>query len=358
LEGINLSTSSSIEWTDATWNTLSGCTRISEGCLNCYIQRTPPFRMAGRKFDSPEIGGKTGIILHEDRLELPLHWRNPRRVFVNSLADLFHDDVPTEHIAKVFATMARAERHTFQLLTKRPARMRSLLADGGLKLLEATSDETTAHALYDAPWPLPNVWVGTSVESQKWADIRIPQLLRTEAAVRFLSCEPLLGPIDLIGDIHAGHDWHTDFGQPVCLTCSTEDTTVAYFEREHRIDGIDWVIVGGESGPGARPMHPDWARSLRDQCNEAEVPYFFKQHGEWAPRSGLAPEDLANLWNEKRVTYVHPADGRTQSHGDWGMRDHLEGWAAVQRVGKHFAGRELDGRTWDEMPRVAEAVAS
>jgi protein gp37 len=312
-----MSTNTHIEWTDATWNTLSGCTRISEGCLNCYIERTPPFRMAHRRFDSPAIGGKTGIILHENRLDLPLHWRNPRRVFVNSLADLFHDDVPTEHIAKVFATMARAERHTFQVLTKRPARMRSLLADGGFRLMEATSDEATAQALYDAPWPLPNVWIGTSVESQKWADVRVPQLLRTEAAVRFLSCEPLLGPIKL---------------------AST--------------DGIDWVIVGGESGPGARPMHPAWARQLRDQCQTAGTAFFLKQHGEWAERATLTPEDRIDVWNDKRVTYVHPADGRTQPHGAWGMHDHLEGWAVVQRVGKHAAGRELDGRTWDEMPRT------
>lgn len=347
-----MSTNTSIEWTDATWNTLSGCTRISEGCLNCYIERTPPFRMAHRKFDSPEIGGSTGIILHEDRLDLPLHWRNPRRVFVNSLADLFHDDVPTEHIAKVFATMAQAERHTFQVLTKRPARMRSLLADGGLKLAESTSDVETLFALTDAHWPLSNVWIGTSVESQKWADIRIPQLLRTEAAVRFLSCEPLLGPIDLIGDVHAGHDWHTDFGQPVCLTCSTEDTTVAYFEREHRIDGIDWLIVGGESGPGARPMHPDWARKLRDQCISADVPYFFKQWGEWEATAwrgiGHGSVKTMSLNGEPARPVVQVGDPLDK----FGHR------TLMRRVGKHEAGRELDGRTWDEMPRVPEAVAA
>lgn len=429
-----MSTNSSIEWTDATWNTLSGCTRISEGCDHCYIERTPPFRMAHRKFSSPTVGGTTGIVLHEDRLSLPLRWRNPRRVFVNSLADLFHDDVPTEHIAKVFATMARAERHTFQVLTKRPARMRSLLADGGLKLVESTSDEETLFALTDAHWPLPNVWVGTSVESQKWADIRVPQLLRAEAAVRFLSCEPLLGPIDLstwmppispmdpvkaprswagwawpewvpaevrdaVEDFwspafgRGPHAWMRDMheqGAPAFGSTVTMDdgfshrppqvagryvhawnnigriampdgsfkyTSFGRFDQERK-RGIGWVIVGGESGPGARPMHPDWARRLRDQCAQANAPFFFKQVGEWAPRSEVAPEVLANVWDEKRVAYVHPLDGRTQSHGDWGLFDHLEGWAAVQRVGKHAAGRDLDGRTWDEMPRVPEAVSA
>ena len=286
-----MSTNSSIEWTDATWNTLSGCTRISEGCDHCYIERTPPFRMAHRKFSSPTVGGTTGIVLHEDRLSLPLRWRNPRRVFVNSLADLFHDDVPTEHIAKVFATMARAERHTFQVLTKRPARMRSLLADGGLKLVESTSDEETLFALTDAHWPLPNVWVGTSVESQKWADIRVPQLLRAEAAVRFLSCEPLLGPIDLgIGDPHRGHDSDDVHGAPhpkVCLDCSTEDREVEYFRREPGGNGIDWVILGGESGHGARPLDPAWIQSVVNECRESGVAAFVKQLGSvWARENG------------------------------------------------------------------------
>lgn len=358
-----MSTNSSIEWTDATWNTLSGCTRISEGCLNCYIERTPPFRMAHRKFDSPEIGGATGIILHEDRLDLPLHWRNPRRVFVNSLADLFHDDVPTEHIAKVFATMARAERHTFQVLTKRPARMRSLLADGGQRLLEA-SDEATAQALYDAHWPLPNVWIGTSVESQKWADIRIPQLLRTEAAIRFLSVEPLLGPVRLFGDSQEpgpgdaveGYSYPTDYGTGVEYDSVVEP-------------GIDWVIVGGESGPGARPMHPDWARNLRDQCVSAAVPFFFKQFGEWGLDWPL-DKDGRIVAGPRGQGITVANDGTVYQPGDLAYPDGPRYGEAVRaghnranltsmyRLGKHAAGRELDGRTWDEMPREIEAVTA
>ena len=371
-----MSTNSSIEWTDATWNTLSGCTRISEGCDHCYIERTPPFRMAHRKFDSPRIGGSTGIILHEDRLELPLHWRNPRRVFVNSLADLFHDDVPAEHIAKVFATMARAERHTFQVLTKRPARMRSLLADGGVKLLEATSDEATAMALYDAYWPLPNVWIGTSVESQKWADIRVPQLLRTEAAIRFLSIEPLLGPIDLHGPIHADGPlrgsrtkltyWLT--GEPQWAPEETGPTGVV-MQPLAVGPQIDWVIVGGESGPGARPMHPDWARKLRDQCVESNVPFFLKQWGEWGvdwplDKDGRIVPGPRGL----RVTVAN--DGAIYQPGDLSYPDGPRYGEAIRadhnranltpmyRLGKHATGRELDGRTWDEQPLVREAVAA
>lgn len=246
-----------IEWTDATWNPVTGCTKISAGCTHCYIARTPPFRMAGRQFwheeGSDRIGATTGVQLHPERLGVPLSWRKPRKVFVCSLADLFHASVPDEFIARVFASMARSPQHTFQVLTKRANRMHSLLGNDGQTLLEATTDEATAEALY-RQWPLPNVWLGVSAETQQWADIRIPALLDTPAAVRWVSAEPLLGPIDLkraaavpprspiTGDLDPG-------------------------------PGIDWVVAGGESGPGARPMHPRWARDLRDQCAFHGVPF-------------------------------------------------------------------------------------
>lgn len=297
-----MSDQSHIQWCDATWNTITGCTRVSDGCLKCYIDRTPPFRMAHRKFDSPGIGGKTGVIVHPDRILLPLAWRKPRRIFVNSLSDLFHDEVPTEHIAQVFAIAALTRRHTYQILTKRPARMRSLLASETFQRQVLVEAHRLKWAENDPPavawnpgtlklsqWPLPNVWLGVSVESQKWADIRIPQLLDTPAAVRFLSCEPLLGPIDLFGDVHAGHDWETDFGRPVCLTCTGDGPAVEYFRREHAIPGLGWAIVGGESGPGARPMDLNWAMDLVIQCSAASVPVFVKQLGSvWARESGAA----------------------------------------------------------------------
>lgn len=308
--------STKIEWTDETWNPVSGCTKVSEGCDHCYIERTPPFRMSGRKFlplVGPEVGKSTGVQLHADRLERPLSWRKPRRVFVNSLSDLFHSDVPDGYIARVFATMALAPQHTFQVLTKRPGRMRSLLSRRSFR-------DNLAH--WGQPWPLPNVWLGTSVENQKWADIRIPLLNETPAAVRFLSCEPLLGPIKLTR-LH-GHCPTHDF---VGGFCSGPCPDLIY---------PDWVIVGGESGPKARPMHPDWARSLRDQCTQSGITFHFKQWGEWTPED-QSPEDA-----------VIP--GRVRYH-EWPVGpDSL-------RLGKHIAGRELDGRTWDEFPAATQKDA-
>lgn len=274
-----------ISWTDATWSPVTGCTRVSEGCLNCYIERTVPFRVERRRFHLPVIGGTTGVRLHPDRLEQPLRWRKPRRIFVCSMADLFHEDVPDEYIAKVFAVAAATPRHTFQVLTKRHARMRSLLSSEsfqravGIQILrdgESGWREEGRHAV-PSQWPLPNVWLGVSVESQKWADWRIPSLLDTPAAVRWLSCEPLLGPVDLhayTADLIDVDDPHFD---------APDGAVVNGMERHgdqwQRRDRIDWVVAGGESGPGARPMHPDWARSLRDQCVAAGVPFHFKQAG-------------------------------------------------------------------------------
>lgn len=275
-----MSDQSHIQWTDATWNTVTGCTRVSPGCERCYIDRTPPFRMAHRRFDSPEIGGTTGVILHEDRLSLPLTWRKPRRIFVNSLSDLFHEQVPTEHIAKVFATMALTPQHSYQLLTKRAARMRSLLGSDGQRLLEATTDDATAEALY-AKWPLPNVWLGVSTEDQHWANIRIPMLLQTPAAVRFISAEPLLGPIDLM---------NLKAGGGALVDALSGDVKTPHGEVYTGTPSVlDWVIVGGESGPGARPMDSLWAMDLVTQCQAGRqfAPVFVKQLGSvWARDNG------------------------------------------------------------------------
>lgn len=249
-----MSTQSKIEWTDTTWNPVTGCTKVSPGCDHCYAERMTE-RFHGK-------GSFATVKLHPDRLDAPLKWRKPRRVFVNSMSDLFHADVPDRFIEQTWATMGATPRHTYQVLTKRHARMRTLLSSW----TPVTSGP-----------PYANVHIGVSVENQQWADIRIPALRDTPAALRFLSCEPLLRPL---GDID--------------------------------LTGIGWVIVGGESGPGARPMNPNWVRSLRDQCAAAGVPFFFKQWGEWAP---------------------------TTSHG-------------MRRVGKKNAGRELDGRTWNEYPVV------
>jgi len=282
-----VSDNSKIEWTQATWNWVTGCTRISDGCLNCYIETTPPFRIAHRKFSGPDVGAWTGVKLYSDRLWWPRKWRTPRRVFVNSLGDTFHEDVPADLIAQAFAVMAVCPQHTFQVLTKRHARMRSLLSR------EKFADDVWALAMQldggiawrRRHWPLRNVHLGVSVESQQWADIRIPALLDTPAAVRFLSCEPLLGPVDLgIGDPHRGHESDDVFGWPhprICLDCSDPDgeDNIVHFCREPDPHGISWVIVGGESGPGARPMSIRWARMLVRECQSADVPVFVKQLG-------------------------------------------------------------------------------
>ena len=210
---------SSIEWTEATWNPVTGCTKISDGCKNCYAER-----MAVRLQAMGNRNYKNGfrVTLQWHMLDLPLSWKKPKLVFVNSMSDLFHVKVPTDYIQRVFSVMERASHHTFQVLTKRADR-----------LLQIASD---------LPWPA-NVWVGVSVENEKVA-WRIDDLRKVPAAVRFLSLEPLIGPLPSLN-----------------------------------LEGIHWAIVGGESGHGARPMDPEWVRDIRDQCLRAMVPFFFKQWG-------------------------------------------------------------------------------
>jgi protein gp37 len=238
-----MSAKTSIQWTEATWNPTTGCTKVSEGCRSCYIERTPSFRMAGRTF----VNGSTGVRLHPDRLDAPLHWRKPRRVFVNSMSDLFHEDVPEEFIAQVFLSMNQTNHHIYQILTKRPQRMLNF------------SRKCESMSKVNGSWPMPNVWLGVSVEDQATADERIPILLQTPAAVRWISAEPLLGPIQLTG------------------TCSPPACFNALIPG--RYPKLDWVVVGGESGPGARPCDLAWIRMIKNQCQAAKVPVFVKQLG-------------------------------------------------------------------------------
>lgn len=248
-----MSDRTAIEWTEATWNPVTGCDRVSEGCDHCYaLTLAQRLKAAGnRRYqvdgDPRTSGPGFALTLHSDVLDLPLTWRRPVFVFVNSMSDLFHPKVPVGFIAKAFDTMADARQHTFQILTKRPGRMASVL-----RRIQ--------------PEPLPNVWLGTSIENQRWADTRIPRLAETPASIRFLSCEPLLGPIDL-----------------------------AQWLRHGRVLG--WVIAGGESGPCARPMEPSWVRHLRDQCLAAGVAFFFKQWGGRTPKAG-GRELEGRVWNE------------------------------------------------------------
>jgi protein gp37 len=246
---------SAIEWTDATWNPTTGCDQVSPGCDHCYAltlakrlkaMGQPKYQADG---DPRTSGPGFALTVHADALDIPRGWRSPRRVFVNSMSDLFHPKVPDDFVAAVFRVMADTPRHQYQVLTKRPKRAAGL-AD-------------------QLPWP-PNVWLGTSIESSDYIE-RADQLRRVPAAVRFLSCEPLLGPLHGLA-----------------------------------LDGIGWVIVGGESGHRARPMDPDWVREVRDLAREASVPFFFKQWGGATPKAG---------------------------------------------------GRELDGRVWDEFPSGLEVAS-
>jgi protein gp37 len=308
-----------IEWTDATWNPVTGCDEVSPGCDHCYA-KTLAERFRGTPGHYFENG--FDVQLRPERLDQPLRWKRPRMIFVNSMSDLFHKDIPDEFIARVFAVMALAPQHTFQVLTKRHGRMRSLLSDRefpGAVLRARDQYDTSLAPARQKPratflnWPLSNVWLGVSVEDQARANLRIPALFDTPAAVRWISAEPLLGPVDL------SEVW---WARPNGMSFST---------------ALNWVVVGGESGRGARPMQPAWARSLRDQCASAGVPFLFKQWGEWAPHYMLR---------------AHSAGGpavREEYFDGTGVR--------MDRVGKKAAGRVLDGVTHDGYPRLQDPAA-
>lgn len=287
-----MANNSKIEWCDATWNPVRGCTKVSEGCRNCYAET---FAERWRGIPGHPFEQGFDLKLVPEKLLEPLKWKKSKRIFVNSMSDLFHKDVPDEYIDKVFAVMALSPHHTFQILTKRPERMKQYVTElelrcrvfGGIRgasaygiyqLVERWDSNFRGGefaGILNKAWmdnrdlvdrvgfPLPNVWLGTSVENQKAADERIPMLLMTPASVRYLSCEPLLGPVDLENiKFYTGPDgWLSAFNEG------------AYPE----LGKIDWVIAGAESGHGARPMDLNWVRTLRDQTKAAGASFFFKQ---------------------------------------------------------------------------------
>ncbi|MCW1844189.1 phage Gp37/Gp68 family protein [Prosthecomicrobium hirschii] len=345
-----------IEWTDATWNPIVGCSVVSPGCTNCYAMRLAGTRMrshpsrAGLTQDSKAGPVWTGEVrFMEQWLAQPLRWAKPRMIFVCAHADLFHKSVPDEWIDRVFAVMALAPQHTFQVLTKRPERMREYFDQVESSASARVRDICYRPERHFSPaadptlgrvgkwpdrwpgWPLPNVWLGVSVEDQRRADERIPILLDTPAAVRWVSAEPLLGAIrlDKIGGTtclaHAGaccgdRPW-TDAlrGIQACSRAGAYSFPV----RDQMPRGLDWVVAGGESGHNARPANPQWFRDLRNQCAEARVPYLHKQNGEWVSVSEIAGGGPHHRFD----------DGRT-----------------VRRVGKKAAGRLLDGVLHDAYP--------
>jgi protein gp37 len=292
----------SIEWTDRTWNPVTGCDKVSPGCAHCYADgvakrfwatQYPALRVYG-----PNDTADGGVIrprefgdvmTHHDRLLEPLSWRKPARVFVNSMSDLFHGDVPDAFIDRVFAVMALAPQHTFQVLTKRAERMRAYFTGRpDVRIGEALIDMGRNPLSVDV-WPLPNVWLGVSVENQHFADERIPLLLQTPAAVRFISAEPLLESVNLHlteGFCRACLQWTPGTITGHCF----DDTASPCFAGEMGVgDGIYWVIVGGESGPDARPFDIAWARSIVQQCKAADVACFVKQIGAAPIDEGRGP---------------------------------------------------------------------
>jgi len=313
-----MATITKIEWADASINPLVGCSKVSPACDNCYAER-----LAARMVHNPAVaqryagtvdahGKWTGQInvLPNELLEKARRMRRPRRIFVGSMSDLFHPHVPDGHIARVFTQMAYVGHHTYMLLTKRPDRMRELLSRPDMQdavrcTLQRWRDEADLPP-QDFRWPLPNVWLGTTVEDQARADERVPELLAAPGALHFVSCEPLLGPVDFTRII---------VGSAVPV--------------------LRWVIAGGETGPGARPSHPDWFRSLRDQCKAHDVPFFFKSWGEWAEGSCYDPK-FEPVANDPTLT----------------VDDRRLKVVAMSRVGKARSGRLLDGVEHNAIPVV------
>lgn len=365
-----MSDKTGIEWTDATWNPIRGCSRVSAGCMHCYAERVAGrFSGPGQPYEGVigSNGTWNGVVKLVDKHLLdPLRWQRPRRIFVNSMSDLFHENVSFDWVDQIFAVMALSPRHTFQVLTKRPARMREYFAhahrdtivDAAAMSLHPDAvacrakGENWTRAGYEhllpAPQgkivdfpavklPLPNVWLGVSVEDQATADARIDELLLTPAAVRFVSYEPALGPVDFS---HWGV--HGPRELPSIGAWRRRDGTPVLGIRPR----LDWIICGGESGDGARPMHPDWARSVRDQCVAAGVPFFFKQWGEWCPPVSGVAYNTAKGRAQKTPAFIvdhaglvhcfhHPSHERPQT---------------MIRIGKKRSGRILDGTQWHQMP--------
>ena len=309
-------TKTGIEWTQVTWNPSAGCSIVSPGCTNCYamrmanrIQHNPKLlKSAYRGVTKKSKGGPvwTGRVnIAQGAMRKPLAWRKPRFVFVNSMSDVFHETLTSVQIARIWAVMAVASQHTYQVLTKRPHLMLKWLSDPATPAaVELAMQEIKAGAQL-TEWPLSNVWCGTSTEDHRRAQERIPTLLQVPAAVRFLSMEPLLGGIDLDAIMS-----DSDFGK------------------------LDWVIVGGESGPKSRPMYPTWAKQIRDACVQSGVRFFFKQVGSWA-------------WvSDQQATHWLDIAGNLHD-------GHISGAQGIRFGSKKAGGRKLDGRLWEEMPRAA-----
>ncbi|NTF87534.1 phage Gp37/Gp68 family protein [Agrobacterium rhizogenes] len=317
-----------IEWTDATWQIVTGCAVVSPGCTNCYAMRLAGTRLKhhpsrkGLTRDTKAGPVWTGEVrFNEQWLDQPLRWKKPRMIFVAAHGDLFADGVTDEQLDDIFSIMASCSWHIFQVLTKRPERMREYVLGR-----QARAGRT-----------LRNVWLGVSVEDQKRAEERIPILLDTPAAIRWISAEPLLGLLDPSRFL------------PTCQQyCGFGCTASGDQECERHMPRIDWVVAGGESGPDARPMHPDWARSLRDQCASAGIPFLFKQWGNWqvaCEANGHIDHDMA-----RNDAHWIDIDGSRHKPSSTGLMKPF----AMHRVTKSAAGRILDGIEHNAFPPLPD----
>jgi len=331
-----------IEWADSTWNPWVGCTKISAACDHCYAEE-----WAGR-FGQVQWGDNPRKRTSDANWRKPRKWNRdaeksgkPHFVFCASLADVFDNQVPIEWRRDLWELIAETPHLTWLLLTKRPQNIAKMLPNPG-------QHYSRGGPAWGEGWP--NVWLGTTVESQEAADRNIPALLAVPAVKRFLSCEPLLGPVRLddictgyyFTNVLTGEMWH-------------EDADGFVHGRDNKGQRIDWVIAGGESGPQARPSHPDWFRSLRDQCAEADVPFLFKQWGEWKPwESGCPPEWISPAGGRAEHNCLLPVDIDTDKNWDDGLGfvANGENHFAFQRVGKARAGRLLDGVQHDGRPEA------
>ena len=381
-----------IEWTDATWNPLRGCSRISDGCRNCYAETVAHrFSGPGMPYEGLTriVNGRptwTGEIrLVPELLGQPLRWTRPRRIFVNSMSDLFHENVPDHLIDRVFGAMwachvcaGGQSKHVFQILTKRAKRMRDYLkqdrrenwARAAVNIAGKYDPDGLFDDIASSQTPHPRIWLGVSVENQAAANARIPLLLDTPAVVRWISAEPLLGAIDVSRWLDPTGVECLDTCPPARFVGNEEIETVESACGERRPicpscgavaswtgydNGIDWIVAGGESGPHARPTHPEWLRSLRDQCKAAGVCFFFKQWGEWAPRGGKLTgggTDFSEIdpqctrWPRVIKLGEHGLDTRRCENCTLEMGEEI----FMQMVGKKAAGRLLDGVQHDEYP--------
>jgi protein gp37 len=331
-----------ISWCDSTWNPIRGCSRVSEGCRNCYAESTAyRFSGSGQPYEGLAVlknghASWTGQVeFVEKHLLDPIHWRTPRKIFVNSMSDLFHENVTDDMRDKIFAVMALCPQHIFQVLTKRPERMLEYFSAFGSGRLDVRSALIGSQFIHIKPkdgpvyeWtglPLPNVWLGVSVENQAAADERLSILAKTPCRVRFASCEPLLGPLDITRWINrdaireAGGSWTSE--------------------------QVDWIIVGGESGPNARPMLSNWADDIRKQCEAARVAFFFKQNGEWIDAGhsefGKLPSGPYKYLRSDGTEWGDPIPSDEDADVN-----------TVKRVGRTRAGDTLYGKVYHAFPII------